>query len=244
MKEKIILIDSNNIAYRAFFALPDTIATTSGIVTNAVLGFTNMLLKMIEDLKPDVIICAFDSKTPTFRHKLFDEYKLDETILPIEELFLDLSRSYVQMVRDKSSIGSKEEKEIVPAIKDLFKGINLKKSKVVSTINCSKTATKVSKAPYMPKAELHDGIALEAKNYFPFPIDDLLVDYEILGDIVEGGVRKYEVAIAVSPKATVKSFLSLLEKAGIVPQRRAETLTLDEWAQLWQVFTRAGGSAC
>jgi 16S rRNA (adenine1518-N6/adenine1519-N6)-dimethyltransferase len=38
--------------------------------------------------------------------------------------------------------------------------------------------------------------------------------------------------------------LSLLEKAGIVPQRRAETLTLDEWAQLWQVFTRAGDSAC
>jgi len=72
MKQKIVLIDTNNIAYRAFYALPDTITTSSGIVTNAVLGFTNMFLKLIEDYRPDIIICAFDSKGPTFRHKIFD----------------------------------------------------------------------------------------------------------------------------------------------------------------------------
>ena len=83
-KEKIVLIDSNNIAYRAFFALPDTITTSSGMITNAVLGFTNMILKLAEDLKPDTIICAFDSKAPTFRHKMFDQYKIHRKKMPDE----------------------------------------------------------------------------------------------------------------------------------------------------------------
>ena len=84
MKQKIVLIDTNNIAYRAFYALPDTITTSSGIVTNAVLGFTNMFLKLIEDYRPDIIICAFDSKGPTFRHKIFDEYKMHRKKMPDE----------------------------------------------------------------------------------------------------------------------------------------------------------------
>jgi len=83
-KEKIVLIDSNNIAYRAFFGLPDTITTSSGIITNAVLGFTNMILKLAEDLRPDTIICAFDSKGPTFRHKMFDQYKIHRKKMPDE----------------------------------------------------------------------------------------------------------------------------------------------------------------
>ena len=81
-ERKAILIDGNNIAYRAFYAVPDSISTSSGIVTNAVLGFTNMLLKLIEDQNPDTIICAFDSKAPTFRHKMFDQYKIHRKKMP------------------------------------------------------------------------------------------------------------------------------------------------------------------
>jgi DNA polymerase-1 len=81
---KAILIDGNNIAYRAFYAIPDNIATSSGIITNAVLGFTNMLLKLIEDQNPDTIICAFDSKVPTFRHRIFDQYKIHRKKMPDE----------------------------------------------------------------------------------------------------------------------------------------------------------------
>jgi len=84
MKQRMIIIDSNNIAYRAFYALPDTITTSSGMMTNAVLGFTNMLLKLIEDLKPDIVICAFDSKGPTFRHEMFKEYKMHRKKMPDE----------------------------------------------------------------------------------------------------------------------------------------------------------------
>ena len=87
MKNKLILIDGNNIAYRAFYALPQTIATSAGIITNAVYGFTTMVLKLIEDNKPDYIITAFDSKAPTFRHELFKEYKAQRIKMP-DELIL------------------------------------------------------------------------------------------------------------------------------------------------------------
>jgi len=82
--KKIIIIDTNNLAYRAFYALPDTIATSSGTVTNAVYGFTSMLMKLLEDQKPDSIVCAFDSKSPTFRHKMFEEYKSQRKKMPAE----------------------------------------------------------------------------------------------------------------------------------------------------------------
>jgi len=86
MTQKIVLIDSNNIAYRAFYALPDTIITSSGIMTNAVLGFTNMFLKIVEDQRPDRVVCAFDSSGPTFRHLMFEEYKLHRKKMPEELL--------------------------------------------------------------------------------------------------------------------------------------------------------------
>lgn len=84
MSSKIIILDGNNIAYRAFYALPATIATSSGTITNAVLGFTSMLLKLIEEQRPDVIACAFDSRGPTFRHDIFNDYKATRKKMPDE----------------------------------------------------------------------------------------------------------------------------------------------------------------
>lgn len=74
MSKKAVLIDGNSLAYRAFYALPDTMKTASGIVTNAVYGFTTMLLKILEK-KPDFIAIAFDRAAPTFRHKEYADYK-------------------------------------------------------------------------------------------------------------------------------------------------------------------------
>lgn len=74
MSQKIILIDGNSLAYRAFYALPDTMKTTSGITTNAVYGFTTMLLKVLGE-KPDFLAISFDRPEPTFRHKEYKEYK-------------------------------------------------------------------------------------------------------------------------------------------------------------------------
>jgi DNA polymerase I len=73
-QKKLVLIDGNSIAYRAFFALP-LLNNDKGIHTNAVYGFTMMLMKIIEDEKPTHILVAFDAGKTTFRHKTFGEYK-------------------------------------------------------------------------------------------------------------------------------------------------------------------------
>ncbi|MBS4222702.1 DNA polymerase I [Lederbergia citrea] len=74
MKKKLMLIDGNSIAYRAFFALP-LLNNDKGIHTNAVYGFTTMLMKVLEEEKPTHILVAFDAGKTTFRHSTFKEYK-------------------------------------------------------------------------------------------------------------------------------------------------------------------------
>lgn len=74
MTKKIVLIDGNSIAYRAFFALP-LLNNEKGIHTNAVYGFTLMLSKILEEEKPSHILVAFDAGKTTFRHSTFKEYK-------------------------------------------------------------------------------------------------------------------------------------------------------------------------
>ncbi|HEY4396770.1 MAG TPA: hypothetical protein VGO28_03790, partial [Acidimicrobiia bacterium] len=64
---KLLLLDGHSLAYRAFYALPTDLATRSGTITNAVYGFTSMLIKMLGDEKPDYIAVAFDTGAPTFR---------------------------------------------------------------------------------------------------------------------------------------------------------------------------------
>lgn len=71
----ILALDGNSLAYRAFFALPDDMATASGQTTNAVYGFTTMLLSLVKEHKPDGIVVAFDRPEPTFRHEAIPEYK-------------------------------------------------------------------------------------------------------------------------------------------------------------------------
>ncbi|WP_442601453.1 DNA polymerase I [Paenibacillus sp. KN14-4R] len=72
--EKLIIIDGNSIAYRAFFALP-LLSNSSGLHTNALFGFTTMMLRLIEEEKPTHFLVAFDAGKVTFRHKEYTEYK-------------------------------------------------------------------------------------------------------------------------------------------------------------------------
>ena len=74
MSEKIVLIDGHSILSRAFFGIPD-LTNSEGLHTNAVYGFLNIMLKILEEEKPDYLTVAFDVHAPTFRHKMFDAYK-------------------------------------------------------------------------------------------------------------------------------------------------------------------------
>ena len=81
--EKLVLIDGNSLINRAFYAMP-LLSTKSGVFTNAVYGFMNMFTKVIESDKPSHIVVAFDLKAPTFRHKIFADYKGTRKPMPLE----------------------------------------------------------------------------------------------------------------------------------------------------------------
>ena len=74
-KEKFVVIDGNAVVHRAFHALPPTMRSRSGEMTNAVYGFTLILLKVLKDLKPDYLAVTFDLAGPTFRDEMYKEYK-------------------------------------------------------------------------------------------------------------------------------------------------------------------------
>ncbi len=78
----LALIDGNSIAYRAFYALPEDLATKSGQVTNAVFGFTRMLIRLLKDFHPDGIAVAWDVSRKTFRTEVYPEYKAQREKAP------------------------------------------------------------------------------------------------------------------------------------------------------------------
>lgn len=100
MDKKIVLIDGHSILFRAFYGLPD-LTTSKGEHTNAVLGFLNILYKIIDEEKPKHLAVAFDTHHPTFRHDIFTEYKGTRKPMP-EEL-----------------------REQVPVMKDVLRAMNI-----------------------------------------------------------------------------------------------------------------------
>ncbi len=90
----VMLIDGNSLTYRAFFALPTDMATASGQVTNAVFGFTSMLINLMKDHDPDLIAVAFDRPEPTFRHEMTPTYKAQRESAP------DILRQQMGLVRE------------------------------------------------------------------------------------------------------------------------------------------------
>ncbi len=88
-----MLIDGNSLTYRAFFALPTDMATASGQVTNAVFGFTSMLVNLIKDHHPDQLVATFDRPEPTFRHEMISDYKAGRAETP------DILRQQMGLVR-------------------------------------------------------------------------------------------------------------------------------------------------
>ena len=79
---KLLLLDGNSLTYRAFFALPQDMATASGQLTNAVFGFTSMFMNVMKEQRPDQVLVAFDRPEPTFRHEADPTYKAQREAAP------------------------------------------------------------------------------------------------------------------------------------------------------------------
>ncbi len=91
--DPLILIDGNSLTYRAFFALPTDLSTASGQVTNAVFGFTSMLINLMRDHGHRRMAVAFDRPEPTFRHEQVETYKANRQAAP------DILRQQIGLVR-------------------------------------------------------------------------------------------------------------------------------------------------
>ena len=78
---ELFLVDGNNLAYRAFFALPEELATSDGHPTNALLGFTNMLFKLLSDYRPKGVAVAWDTR-PVHRTEIAETYKEGRKPMP------------------------------------------------------------------------------------------------------------------------------------------------------------------
>ena len=78
----VMALDGNSLAYRAFFALPEDMTNASGQTTNAVYGFTTMLVNLMKEHRPDGVVVVFDRPEPTFRHDAIPEYKAQREKAP------------------------------------------------------------------------------------------------------------------------------------------------------------------
>ena len=104
----IVLVDGSNYIYRAFYAIP-LLTNSKGFPTNAIYGFTNMLLKLLRDLAPDYIVMTFDLKGPTTRHEEFADYKatrkpMPDDLIPQIPFIKDVVRGFSISVLEKQGV--------------------------------------------------------------------------------------------------------------------------------------------
>src|SRR5262249_59696627 len=78
----LVLVDGHALYHRSFHAFPEEISTSAGEPSNAVFGFTRMLLDVLRIIRPDYLAMTFDRPTPTFRHKAYTPYKAHRPPLP------------------------------------------------------------------------------------------------------------------------------------------------------------------
>lgn len=104
--KKLFLIDGNSYIFRAFHAIRG-LSTSKGLPTNAIFGFTSMLLKVLNDHKPDGVAMVFDPKGPTFRNKIYQDYKANRPTMPDD---LALQIPYIKRIVEafRISIAEKE----------------------------------------------------------------------------------------------------------------------------------------
>lgn len=129
-RKRLFLIDGSAIVYRAYFAfIRNPLINSKGENTSAVFGFINSLVKIIRDEKPDYLAVVFDTKAPTFRHKMYDEYKSTRAKMP-EDLVSQIPRIHQAVAAlniPEFSLEGYEADDIIGTIarKAAFRNINV-----------------------------------------------------------------------------------------------------------------------
>lgn len=98
--KKLYLVDVSSMFFRAFYAIPP-LRTTNGLPTNALYGFLAMCIKLLRENRPDYLVFCFDRKEPSFRHKLYSEYKANRTEMPED---LEPQLPYIRKITEKLGV--------------------------------------------------------------------------------------------------------------------------------------------
>ncbi len=107
-RPRFVVVDGSNYLFRAYYAIRE-LSNSKGFPTNAIYGFTNMLMKLLRDKKPDYIAVAFDVKGPTFRHEAYGEYKATrketpDALIPQIPLVKEVTRAFSIPILEKQGI--------------------------------------------------------------------------------------------------------------------------------------------
>ena len=130
-QKRLILLDAHAILHRAYHALPD-FATSKGEPTGALYGLSTMLIKIIEDLKPDYMIACYDLKGPTYRHEIYKEYKAGRQKTD-DDLVAQIIRSQDVFKALNIPIYSKEGFEADDIIGTIVEQVNKKEEIVIAS---------------------------------------------------------------------------------------------------------------
>lgn len=109
----------------------------------------------------------------------------------------------------------KDIASIARLIKELFAERGIKNKEVVLAIHGSKVSIKVIKVPKMPKSELREAVKWEMRRHVQFPVEDAVLDYSILGTVMEGGLAKIKLIVAAAAKSAVNEQLAIIKEAGL-----------------------------
>ncbi len=125
--ETLIIIDGNSIVNRAYYGVRP-LSTKSGIPTNGIFGFMNIMLKYTDEYAPEYICVAFDLKAPTFRHKMYDQYKAQRKGMPddLAEQMPHLKELLAAMNVKMLSLEGYEADDIIGTVSRMCDEINIK----------------------------------------------------------------------------------------------------------------------
>lgn len=123
---------------------------------------------------------------------------------------------------DKKEENTQQAREnTIRAIQESLQDFDTKLVKVISVVAGPRVSVRRVIMPPMPKREMVDAIKWEAKSHLPFPVEDAIIDFQIVGDVVEKGVKKYELVVVAAEKSLIDDHMTLLKSAGI----RATSIT-------------------
>ena len=161
--KKLLLIDGNSLLNRAFYATR-LLTTKSGMPTNAVFGFTKLLLKLIEDQRPDRLIVAFDLKAPTFRHSMYEGYKATRKPMP-EDLAVQVGTLKSLLASMRIAMCEKEGYEADDLIGTLSHRFEDTKSIVITGDRDAYQLIDDRTDVYITKTGVSDLLKLNAENF-------------------------------------------------------------------------------